>query len=174
MKLNGALTLTPGVQPPLERPRRRSHRPLYCPAVTLSTRTLVALRELAAEAPVTVTVAGDCMTPTLRSGDRVRVIRAKVLWPGDIVTFQRADGRLLVHRMLGYTLGSHGLSLLARGDHLSREDEPVRLDRVVGRVIECEGSPLSTSMGQRWRCAVECLRTLLRRSVRSWVSAPSS
>jgi hypothetical protein len=51
--------------------------------------------------PVCVSVSGTSMEPTLRTGDRVEVVRAsrEELLPGDLVVFERA-GEVTVHRLL--------------------------------------------------------------------------
>ncbi|HXO41719.1 MAG TPA: S24 family peptidase, partial [Thermoanaerobaculia bacterium] len=50
-------------------------------------RVAAALRELARELPLAVTVRGECMAPRLHDGDRVAVAPARRYWPGDIVAF---------------------------------------------------------------------------------------
>ncbi len=141
----------------------------------MEARTAAALRALASWEPLDLIVGGDCMSPLIRSGERVRVLGARVYLPGDIIAFRRRDGRLLVHRVLGYTWHrTRGLEVMAKGDHLSREDDPVGLDSVLGRVVDCENGELATPARQRCRSAVEYLRTILRRSARTWTSATSS
>ncbi|HEV3077770.1 MAG TPA: S24/S26 family peptidase, partial [Thermoanaerobaculia bacterium] len=69
-------------------------------------RVAAALRELARELPLAVTVRGECMAPRLRDGDRVAVAPARRYWPGDIVAFHTPQGRLALHRLLGYRLAA--------------------------------------------------------------------
>ena len=115
------------------------------------------------------------MNPRLRSGERIRVQGARFYLPGDIIVFRRKDGHLLVHRVLGYSYSRRsGLTLIAKGDHLSREDDPVSLQSVVGRVIDCANQGFATPALQRYRSTVEFFRTILRRSARTWISATSS
>ncbi len=54
--------------------------------------------------PVTLSVAGLSMWPTLREGDRAEVVlaRREELAPGDLVVFVR-EGELAVHRLLAVT-----------------------------------------------------------------------
>ncbi|HEY4563785.1 MAG TPA: hypothetical protein VIJ36_12450, partial [Thermoanaerobaculia bacterium] len=93
-----------------------------------------ALRGLAREGPVEVTVRGGCMAPGIADGDRVRVAAARVYLPGDVVVFRAADGRLLVHRLLGYRPWAGGLALVTRGDSCPVHDAPVPRTAVLGRV----------------------------------------
>jgi hypothetical protein len=114
------------------------------------------------------------MIPCLESGARVQVTSQALYLPGDIVAFRRDDDRLLVHRVLGYTLTRRGLRLLAKGDRLAREDEPVPLGAVVGRVVASQGLPYRVSWRQRWDSSLRFLGTVLKRSIRPWASATSS
>jgi hypothetical protein len=133
-----------------------------------------ALRSFAATEPLDLVVNGHCMRPSMPHGSRVSVRQRRIYLPGDVVAFRRADGRLLVHRLLGLTLGRRGAWLITQGDHLSREDDPVTLDQVIGRVVACDGSATPVSPQQRLRSLARYLRATLRRSYRAWASAPSS
>ena len=108
--------------------------PEIAPETVSETGVFAALRELAREAPVEVRVRGDCMAPLLADGARVRVAAARLYWPGDVVVFRAADGRLLAHRLLGYRLHAGALALVTRGDACAVHDAPVPLARVLGRV----------------------------------------
>ncbi len=106
------------------------------------------------------------MEPVLRDGDRVTVSRRRRYAPGDIVAFQRAGGELVAHRVLGYCPTRSGWKLMARGDRLSREDEPVTLDRVVGQVVATTAGALDKPGPQlRLLCSFELLRRLARRAL---------
>jgi signal peptidase I len=93
-----------------------------------------ALRGLARQGAVDVVVRGDCMLPLLTDGDRVRVVAARVYWPGDVLVFRAADGRLLAHRLLGYRPWAGGLALVTRGDACVVHDAPVPAAAVLGRI----------------------------------------
>jgi hypothetical protein len=93
-----------------------------------------ALRGLAHEGPVEVTVRGGCMAPLLADGGRARVAAARLYLPGDVVVFRAADGRLLAHRLLGYRLHAGRVALVTRGDACPVHDAPVSRDAVLGRV----------------------------------------
>jgi hypothetical protein len=93
-----------------------------------------ALRGLAREGPVEVTVRGGCMAPTFADGERVRVAAARLYLPGDVVVFRAGDGRLVAHRLLGYRPWAGRLALVTRGDACPVHDAPVLLAAVLGRV----------------------------------------
>ena len=101
---------------------------------TLESLTTKGLQALARDAPVDVVVRGDCMLPLLADGDRVRAAAARLYWPGDVLVFRAADGRLLAHRLLGYRPWQGGLALVTRGDACVVHDAPVPLAAVLGRV----------------------------------------
>jgi hypothetical protein len=92
-----------------------------------------ALRDLAWERPLAVTVRGDCMAPGLRDGDLVAVAPARRYWPGDVVAFHTPQGRIAVHRLLGYRLLGGRLACVTRGDNCVRADVPLAPGRLLGR-----------------------------------------
>ena len=96
-------------------------------------RVATALRELARELPLAVTVRGECMAPRLRDGDRVAVAPARRYWPGDIVAFHTPQGRLALHRLLGYRLAAGRLACVTRGDRCGLPDPPLAPERLLGR-----------------------------------------
>ncbi|HEV8581346.1 MAG TPA: S24/S26 family peptidase [Thermoanaerobaculia bacterium] len=97
-------------------------------------RIFEALRRLAREGPVEVNVRGDCMAPLLADGERVSVTAARAYWPGDVVVFRAADGRLLAHRLLGYRPHAGSFAFVTRGDACVVHDAPVSRADVLGRV----------------------------------------
>jgi hypothetical protein len=96
---------------------------------------LDALREMARERPVAVTVRGGCMAPRIAEGDRVEVAPARLYWPGDVIVFRAADGRWLVHRLLGWRWWQGRLVGVTRGDGCPCHDAPVPFGCVLGRVV---------------------------------------
>ena len=95
------------------------------------------LRDLVAQGrPVTLPVWGISMLPMLRDGDRVQVVpvtgaRARV---GDIVVRAESSGPV-IHRVVGWWPSRAAWRLLTKGDGSLRLDPPLRVERVVGRVV---------------------------------------
>lgn len=125
----------------------------------MESETLDALREMARERPVSVAVRGRCMAPGLAEGDRVEVAPARLYWPGDVIVFKSADGRWLVHRLLGWRRWRGRLAAVTRGDGCPCHDAPVPFGRILGRVV---GPPGSAAGGGRLRAALAFLRLALR------------
>ncbi|HYG61388.1 MAG TPA: S24/S26 family peptidase [Thermoanaerobaculia bacterium] len=94
-----------------------------------------AVRDLAREAPVAITVRGLSMAPRLRDGDRVEIAPARFYRPGDVVAFRNADGHLIVHRLLGYRLRAGRLACVTRGDAAPLPDAPIPFANLLGRVV---------------------------------------
>jgi hypothetical protein len=95
---------------------------------------LETLRGLAWEGTLELRVAGSCMTPDLEDGATVRVGRARLYLPGDVVAFADRSGRLVLHRLIGYRSTGARLALWTWADAGAVPDAPVPLDRVIGRV----------------------------------------
>ena len=131
-----------------------------------------ALRDLARDQPLAVAVRGGCMAPTLAEGERVEVVPARLYWPGDVLVFRAADGRLLAHRLLGYRRHGGRLALVTRGDGCPCLDSPVPPERVVGRV---RGAAAPAARARAVAAFVVLgLRRARRIVVRRWVSASAS
>jgi signal peptidase I len=128
----------------------------------MDTDVLDTLREMAREQPVSVTVRGGCMTPRIAEGDRVEVAPARFYWPGDVIVFKAADGRWLVHRLLGWRWWQGRLAAVTRGDGCPCHDAPVPFGQVLGRVV-----PGRVTAAGRLRAAAAFLRLALRRVLRS-------
>lgn len=115
-----------------------------------------ALRDLAREGPVEVTVRGSCMAPRIADGERVQIAAARVYWPGDVVAFRAGDGRLRLHRLLGYRPWGRGIALVTRGDHCPCHDGAVPLDHLLGRIAE------PVRLAERLRALLAALRLAFR------------
>lgn len=78
---------------------------------------------------------GGCMTPDLAHHRPVRVERAGFFWPGDVVVFHCPyQGRLLMHRCLGYVRRRGTWTLMTMADRGIKPDVLVDLPRVLGRI----------------------------------------
>ncbi len=97
------------------------------------TRVAAALRDMARQQPIVLAVSGDCMAPVLRHGDRVQVAPARRYWPGDIVALPTAQGRVAVHRLLGYRLAAGRWLCVTRGDLCASPDAPLPARLLLGR-----------------------------------------
>ncbi|MEA2561558.1 MAG: hypothetical protein QOH06_3062 [Acidobacteriota bacterium] len=115
-----------------------------------------ALRDLAREGPVEVTVRGSCMAPRIADGERVRVAAARVYLPGDVVAFQAGDGRLRIHRLLGYRPWGRSIAVVTQGDHCPCHDGAIPLDRLLGRIAQ------PVRLADRLRAVLAALRLVLR------------
>ena len=74
------------------------------------------------------------MAPHLLDGDVVHVRPARIYWPGDLLAFLDASGRLRVHRMIGYRPGRR-LRLWTQADASPSADSAVPRGSVLGRVV---------------------------------------
>jgi len=80
-----------------------------------------------------VRISGGCMTPSLADGTTVCVAPARLYWPGDVVAFLSASGRVVAHRVIGYRPTRARLLLWTQADGSATPDAPVPFDRVLGR-----------------------------------------
>lgn len=134
---------------------------LPLPSSSSAAPVLRAVRELAREEPVPLTVRGGCMAPVHADGSRVAIVPARVYWPGDVVAFQGPDGRLRLHRFLGYRWSGGRLAGVTRGDGCPAHDPPVPLASLLGRV------PGPVPFRRRLRSALAFGEIVLRRLGRS-------
>lgn len=97
------------------------------------------LFELAAGEELAITVRGNCMRPLLADGERVRVRRGRRYWPGDVLAVRTGQDHLALHRMLGLYRRQGQWRYLTRGDDSHRADPATPAERVLGKVVWCEG-----------------------------------
>lgn len=133
------------------------------PAVSATVARM--LRELAAETRVSVRVGGECMAPLLANGAMIQVIRQRVYWPGDPLVVHAADGRLLVHRLLGCYSRGRGWRWLTQADNARWPDAAVPGERIIGKVCggDCAARLIRVPLADRWRAAWQLIRFGLTR-----------
>jgi len=124
---------------------------------------LAPLRALAAEAPLALRVTGGSMAPAIPAGAAVTVRPAARCLPGDVVAFRGRDGRLRVHRALGWLPARGGARLLARGDAAAGRDPAVAAADLLGRVETVDGAPFKVHPADRLR-ALRSLAAAVARS----------
>lgn len=89
--------------------------------------------------PRRVTVEGRSMEPTLAPGDRLLVMRARRVRPGDVVAVRDPRGERVLVKRVAAMLGDE---VVLRGDNDrastdSRDFGPVAKAAVLGRVVRC-------------------------------------
>jgi len=79
----------------------------------------------------TFTVRGDSMLPTLKDGDKVRIVATdpSKLQPGKLVTYVDAGNQIITHRVVR----REGTTLITKGDNRDQEDPPVLFSQVLGK-----------------------------------------
>ena len=130
-----------------------------------TSRLFDSLRELAAEAPISVRVSGDCMAPLLRDGVRIEIRARRLYLPGDLIAFAGARDTLFVHRFLGYAWARRWV-LLTQADSAPHRDAPLDPLRVLGRICGGDVSnraiavPLADRLRATWLWWTWCARGL--------------
>ena len=83
-----------------------------------------------------LTVLTGSMEPTYSPGDMVVAVPQDGYEVGDVVTFQPVSGdpTLITHRIVGVQLGTE-THYVTRGDANGADDEPIRAEQVMGRVV---------------------------------------
>jgi hypothetical protein len=112
---------------------------------------------------VVVVVRGPCMAPRYHDGERVEVAPARRYWPGDVIAFIGADGRLRLHRLLGYRALDGRLAFVTRGDGCDHHDSPVAPGRVLGRTLAAP-SPFERARAIAALLSIVLARLFRRRS----------
>lgn len=116
----------------------------------LTTEQWRELSEAGADFPITVYTRGWSMWPLLRlEGDHVQMVYPRrELVVGDIVTFLRADGREVTHRI--YKID--GDRILTLGDNCDRPDDWINRSDILGLVTHtCKRGRLTHVDTKFWR-----------------------
>jgi len=127
---------------------------------------LAPLRALAAETPLTLRVTTGSMAPLIPAGAAVTVRPASRCLPGDVVAFRGRDGRLRVHRALGWLPTRAGARLVTRGDAATRRDPAVSAADLLGRVETVDGAPLPVRPAHRLRALRALAKAVLHTAAR--------
>lgn len=108
----------------------------------------------------TCAITGNSMSPVIRHGDTLVIEHGvRDVRTGDIVVF-RAPSAILAHRVVGRT-GRH--TYLVKGDARPDFDDPVRVDRILGKVVEIRDARGSVRLASAyWRTAGAALAVLSR------------
>ncbi len=126
--------------------------------------------------PVSVEVRGCSMSPFIRPGDVVRLRPPLGRLLVGAVLLLEAEGRLLLHRHVGWTEGR----IITRGDNATVADGLFAPDRVLGVVtgVERRGRRVWAGLGPEGRLIAWLSRGgllrwagCLRQRVRRWLSA---
>ena len=114
---------------------------------------------------VRLRVTGTSMLPAVRPGDVLTVRRDQGFdaRPGEIALFGR-DGRLWAHRVVSVSRAAGGPIWITRGDALERDDPPVSLHEMLGRVVSIERGGERIEPRNRRTPYERLLSALLRRS----------
>jgi hypothetical protein len=126
-----------------------------------SERRAALLREsLAAFEVVRLRVTGECMRPTLSSGDVVRLVHASMREPrvGDVVLVESGEGPRL-HRLVFSFAGR----IRTRGDRGPGFDGPRRLEDALATVVGVERGPRLVPVFSPARAFFSLARGLVRR-----------
>ena len=133
--------------------------------MSVSVTVARALREWAAESPVSLWVSGECMTPLLESGAMIHVTRRRFYWPGDPLVVHAADGRLLVHRLLGCYSRGRGWHWLTQADNARWPDAAVPGERIIGKICggQCAPALIRVPFAHRGKAIFHFFRFVLIR-----------
>lgn len=112
----------------------------WSPSTKAAVATSLVMEVLARDGEAWVREATLSMSPLIRPGDEVRLIRPdpRRITRGTLIAYRR-DGRLFLHRVLA----QNGGGVVAKGDGLASPDPPVGWEQVVARVaaLRREGRP---------------------------------
>lgn len=113
-------------------------------------------------------ISGVCMEPIIPNSSVVTVTRKRFYWPGDVLVFSAADGRLTAHRLIGACRWRGRFRLFTRADNALNLDTAILASDVVGRVIggECADSVARVPLPLRLKSFLFFLRCAVTRMFR--------
>jgi len=109
----------------------------------LSKQTIVkdlSLSLLAEGKTIRIKAHGYSMYPCIKPGSLVLIEPLKIKGPpvkGEIIAVRRENG-LIVHRLIKIISKNGITSYIARGDSNATADNPVKIDKIVGRIVRAE------------------------------------
>lgn len=115
--------------------------------------------------PITTTLKGFSMEPLIRyMKDPITIIPVnRDLIPGDVVLFEREDGKLVVHRL--YMIFDEGKMVRTWGDNCETPDPAIPVERVLGIVISFEknGKKILLDSDEQRKRGLKWLESRIRR-----------
>ena len=132
------------------------------------TRRDKVLRELAADTPLRFRIQGCCMSPLLEDGAVVEITDKRFYWPGGVLVFRGRDGRVLVHRLIGFYPCFGGIRYITKADRAFQPDASVGRQRILGVVKGGEAAPALANVpfAHRFRALVFFLLFGIKKSMR--------
>ena len=76
------------------------------------------------------------MRPCLDDGEAVRILDRGALLPGDIVAYCDDDGRMVLHRLIGWYRRNGSWRLLLQADSARRPDRGIPRERALGKAVD--------------------------------------
>jgi signal peptidase I len=83
---------------------------------------------------------GYSMYPCIKPGSMILIEPLKVKGlpvPGEIIAIQRENG-LILHRLCRIVINKGAAIYIARGDSNAYADDPVKIDKIAGRIVRAE------------------------------------
>jgi hypothetical protein len=133
------------------------------------------LPAFAGDAELALRVNGTCMLPLIEPGKQVRVRRARMYWPGDVVAVIDATARdIKLHRCVGYVRRGGTWCVLTRSDASAAVDRPTPFALVLGRLVggECDARAVRVP----WPARIAATRVCLARvaaALNRWFRDPA-
>ena len=106
------------------------------------------------------------MAPRIADGAMVQLTPGRYYWPGDVLVFVAADGRMTAHRLVGALGWGASLRLFTRADRGTGLDAAIRYRDVVGRVVggECAREIARVPLTERGSALLGFVKFALRRA----------